>query len=85
MVKKQKEKFDKLEKQTLQLQSDWFDLVHDFRCDVHTLMGIDYDSSTLRQRVKVKDMELQKLDENIHAKITEQENLGNKSNGNGKC
>ena len=82
MVKKQKEKFDKLEKQTLQLQSDWFDLVHDFRCDVHTLMGIDYDSSTLRQRVKVKAMELQRLDEDIYTKMTK---LETKSNKNGKC
>ena len=74
-----------LENQIGQLQSDWFNIEWDFRQDIHTLMDIDYDSSTLRQRVKAKSMELQRLDEDIRAKLTEQESLENKSNTNGKC
>ena len=74
-----------LENQVSQMQKEWFDLSHSFRHDVHALMDIDYDSPTLRQRVKAKSMELQRLDEDIRAKLTEQESLENKSNTNGKC
>ena len=71
-----------LENQVSQMQKEWFDLSHSFRHDVHALMDIDYDSPTLRQRVKVKAMELQRLDEDIYTKMTK---LETKSNKNGKC
>ena len=71
-----------LENQVSQMQEEWFDLCHSLRHDVHALMDIDYDSSTLRQRVKVKAMELQRLDEDIYTKMAK---LETKSNKNGKC
>ena len=71
-----------LEDQISQVQNEWFDLQYSFRHDVHALMDIGYDSSTLRQRVKVKAMELQRLDEDIYTKMAK---LETKSNKNGKC
>ena len=71
-----------LENQISQMQDEWFDLCHSLRHDVQAVMDIDYDSSTLRQRVKVKAMELLHLDEDLYTKMAK---LETKSNKNGKC